>query len=106
VCISSGGKVIEMAKQHQFPFIQIPGGKPPRACLGYSFVQLIKVLAVNGFAPDSLFNDLGETIALLDSEKSAIKRLAEDSAKKLHNKLAVLYSIGSCEGVAVRIRQQ
>ena len=106
VCISSGGKVIEMAKQHQFSFIQIPGGKPPRACIGYSFVQLMKVLEVNGFAPAKLFDDLDETIRLLEAEKSAVKNLAGDVAKKLHNKLAVLYSIGSCEGVAVRIRQQ
>jgi glucose/mannose-6-phosphate isomerase len=106
VCISSGGKVIEMARQQQFSFIEIPGGKPPRACLGYSFVQLMKVLEVNGFASPSLFNDLDATIDLLDAENKDIKALAQKVAKTLHNKIAVLYSLGSCEGVAVRIRQQ
>lgn len=106
VCITSGGKVLEMARQHQFSFIQIPGGKPPRACLGYSFVQLVKVLEVNGFAPASLLKDLEEVITLLDAENDGIKTLAHQTAQTLHGKLAVLYSIGSCEGVAVRIRQQ
>lgn len=106
VCITSGGKVLEMAKQHQFSFIQIPGGMPPRACFGYSFVQLLKVLETNGFAPASSFKDLEEAIQLLDNENKEIKELAHKTAKVLHKKIAVLYSIGSCEGVAVRIRQQ
>ena len=105
-CITSGGKVLEMARQHQFSFIEIPGGKPPRASIGYSFVQLMKVLEVNGFAPSSLWKDLDATIALLDSENKSIKDEAQKIAKTLHNKIAVLYSLGTCEGVAVRIRQQ
>lgn len=106
VCITSGGKVLEMARQHQYQFIQIPGGMPPRACLGYSFVQLLKVLETNGFAPKTLWTDLDEAIALLDDGNAQIRDLALQTAKTLHNKIAVLYSIGSCEGVAVRIRQQ
>ncbi len=106
VCITGGGKILDMARQHSFSFIEIPGGKPPRACLGYSFVQLMKVLEVYGFAPSSLFNDLDQTITLLDAENKQIKDEAQKIANTLHKKIAVLYSLGSCEGVAVRIRQQ
>src|SRR5690606_2460969 len=42
VCITSGGKILEFAKQYQCDFIQFPGGKSPRAFIGYSLVQLIK----------------------------------------------------------------
>jgi glucose/mannose-6-phosphate isomerase len=106
VCITSGGKVLEMAKQHQFDFIEIPGGKPPRACIGYSLVQLIRVLAAKGFAPQSLFKDLDATIELLDKENGSIKSEAKKIADKLFKKIPVIYSLGTCEGVAVRIRQQ
>ncbi|MGZ3921605.1 MAG: bifunctional phosphoglucose/phosphomannose isomerase [Bacteroidia bacterium] len=105
-CVTSGGKVLELAKQHQFDFIEIPGGKPPRSCIGYSLVQLIKVLASKGFAPQSLFSDLDKSIALLDKENSNIKSEAEQIAKKLFHKIPVIYSLGSCEGAAVRFRQQ
>lgn len=105
-CVTSGGKVLEMAKQNQFDFIEIPGGKPPRSCIGYSLVQIIKVLVAKGFAPQSLFTDLDKTIALLDKENNNIKSESEKIAKKLHTKIPVIYSLGTCEGAAVRFRQQ
>ncbi len=105
-CVTSGGKILEIAKQHQFDFIEIPGGKSPRACIGYSLVQLIKILEAKGFASNTLFSDLEKTIELLSKENAAIKTEAEIVAKKLLNKITVIYSLGSCEGAAVRFRQQ
>ncbi len=106
VCITSGGKVMELAKQHQLEFIEIPGGFPPRSCIGYSLVQLIKVFIAKGFAPASLMTDVTSSITLLDSQKNQIQTEAKSVAAKLLNKIAVLYSLGSCEGTSVRFRQQ
>lgn len=106
VCITSGGKVLELAKQHQFDFIEIPGGHPPRSCIGYSLVQLIKVLVSKGFADEKLFVDLENAIQLLDAENANIKIEADAIAKNLLNKIPVIYTLGTCEGVAVRFRQQ
>lgn len=105
-CITSGGKVLELAKQHQFDFIEIPGGHPPRSCMGYSLVQLIKVLQVKGFADVKLFSDIEKAIQVLENENTNIKQEASTISKKLLNKIPVLYSLGSCEGVSVRFRQQ
>ena len=105
-CVTSGGKILEIAKQNQLDFIEIPGGKSPRACIGYSLVQLIKILCVKGFASDSLFSDVNKSILLLEQENDLIKKEAESVAKKLLNKIPVIYSLGTCEGVAVRFRQQ
>lgn len=105
-CITSGGKVMELAKQHQFDFIEIPGGMPPRSCIGYSLVQLIKILVAKGFANESLFTDLENAIQLLDKENANIKAESEVIAKKLLNKITIIYSLGTCEGAAVRFRQQ
>lgn len=106
VCVTSGGKVLELAKQHQFEFIEIPGGKPPRSCIGYSLVQLIKIFIAKGFASTTLMNQLDQSIELLKSEKSAIKTEAQGIAHKLLHQITVIYSLGSCEGVSVRFRQQ
>lgn len=106
VCITSGGEILEIAKQHQFNFIEIPGGSPPRSCIGYSLVQLIKVLNVNGFCDKKLFLDIKKSIKLLEKNALNIKIQSELIAKKLVNKIAVLYSLGSSEGIVVRFRQQ
>ncbi|MBX3163045.1 MAG: bifunctional phosphoglucose/phosphomannose isomerase [Bacteroidetes bacterium] len=105
VCISSGGKILELAKQYQFNFIQFPGGKSPRAFIGYSLVQLIKVFVANGFANENIFSDLEKSIELLDKENTNIKTEAQAVAQKLLHKIPVIYSLGA-EGVAVRFRQQ
>ncbi len=104
--ISSGGRLLEIARQNQFDFIEIPGGQPPRSCIGYSLVQLIHLLSVKGFAAPSLMNDLTATIELLDRESEAIKAEAARIAEKLKDKIPVIYSLGTCEGVVVRFRQQ
>jgi len=106
VCVTSGGKVLELAKQHHFEFIEIPGGKPPRSCIGYSLVQLIKILISKGFANADLMKNLDASIKLLTVEKNSIKTEAQSLAHKLLHQLTVIYSLGSCEGVSVRFRQQ
>ena len=106
ICITSGGKVEEIAKQNNLDVIKIPGGNPPRSCIGYSLVQLIKVFVHYGFAPVSLFNDVKNSISLLEQESKNITADAKKLAQTLLNKIPVIYSLGSCEGVSVRFRQQ
>jgi len=106
IAITSGGKVRDLAIQHQFDFIEVPGGQPPRSCIGYSLVQLIKILVSKGFADKQLFTDLESAITLLDQENKNIKTEAKTIAEKLVNKITVIYSLGTCEGAAVRFRQQ
>ena len=106
VCITSGGKILDLAKQHQFDYIEIPGGQPPRSCIGYSLIQLIKVFVAKGLADASLFDDLEKAITLLDQHSNAIQLESKQIASKLLNKIAVIYSLGTCEGITVRFRQQ
>jgi glucose/mannose-6-phosphate isomerase len=106
VCVTSGGTVLELAKQHQLEFIEIPGGNPPRSCIGYSLVQLIQILISKGFAEQKLMENLDRTVELLNNEKGNIKIEAAAIAQKLTGQIPVIYSLGSCEGVSVRFRQQ
>ncbi len=45
VCITTGGTLAEIARQHGDPIITIPAGFQPRAALGYSVFPLMKTLS-------------------------------------------------------------
>ena len=106
ICVTSGGKVLEVAKQHQYDTIIIPGGHPPRSCIGYSLIQLFKIVQFNGFVKTDLLKQVSDSITLLNKEHTHIKQEATTIAKSLAGKIPVIYSLGSCEGVAIRFRQQ
>ncbi len=106
ICVTSGGEIAKMAQQHQFDCITIPGGNPPRSCIGYSLVQLLKIVQFNGFVKTDFLKQVESSVQLLNVEKENIKQEATEIAKTLFGKIAVIYSLGSCEGVAVRFRQQ
>lgn len=106
VCVSSGGKVIDKAQALGFDHIIIPGGNPPRACLGYSLTQLFYVLNHFGIISNKFEAQLEKAIALLESDKEDILSRAQDLTSKLHQKLPILYAPAGYEGVAVRFRQQ
>lgn len=106
VCVTSGGKILELANQHGYDAIVIPGGNPPRSCIGYSLVQLVKVVQFNGLVKTDFLKQIKDSIVLLDQASASIKSEAQTVAKVLFKKLPVLYSLGTCEGTVVRFRQQ
>lgn len=105
-CISSGGKVIEIAKEKGYNYIQIPGGLPPRAAFGLSFPQLYFMLNGYRLISDSFKNEIKDTINLIDKEEDHIKQEAEKVTSHLIGKTPVIYSVSEFEGVCVRFRQQ
>lgn len=106
ICITSGGKLAEMAQKNRLGLLQIPGGNPPRSCLGYSLTQLICILHHYGIVPDSTINQLQTAIDILNTHSANIKQEAEKLSRALHRKIPVIYADASIEGVAVRFRQQ
>jgi glucose/mannose-6-phosphate isomerase len=106
VVITSGGKALEMAKQNGADWVVIPGGNPPRSCLGYSSIQLFYILHKLQIIPAGFAEELQKSIALLDTEEENIKELAGTIAKQLIDKMPVIYSDASMEAVAIRFRQQ
>jgi len=106
VCITSGGKVEAIASEHGLDIIKVPGGNPPRTCLGYSIVQLLKVLHFNGFISLNYTKLVEDAMHLLEINKESIKNEALKIAEQLQDKLPVIYSLGNTESIAVRFRQQ
>lgn len=106
VCITSGGKIAELAKQNSCDLILIPAGFPPRACLAYSLTQLFYVLHALQLIGDGFKTSLKQAIALIEKENTSIKTEAAAVADFLYHKIPVIYAVDGYNGVATRFRQQ
>lgn len=107
VCVSSGGKLLEMAKQQQLEHVKLPGGIPsPRACLGYSIVAQMQVLVAKKLAPAELLEQVQSAASLLHQEQELIRERAQHLAQAIGSKLPVIYSSTALTPVAIRCRQQ
>ncbi|MCS7073179.1 MAG: bifunctional phosphoglucose/phosphomannose isomerase, partial [Bacteroidia bacterium] len=105
ICITSGGKVAELAKQHEFTCIQLPTGYPPRTAAGFSIVQQLFILHHFGLINDFL-PDLKSSIIRLQNFNQEHFELARWIAKECYKKIPVVYASDLYESVAVRFRQQ
>ena len=106
MCITSGGKLLEMAKENAWPHIQIPGGYPPRSAFGFSSVQLFKLAECLGLVSSNWKKEMTLAMELIQRDQEAISKNAEVLAEQLVGKLPVIYSSNWLEGVGTRWRQQ
>lgn len=105
-CITSGGKIAAFAKEYGLNCILIPGGNPPRSMFGYSAVQQFFVLRAYGLTDDSFERSVENSIRLIEENIDEIRATSRDVAKKIVNRIPVLYSEAQYEGLAIRWRQQ
>lgn len=107
VCVASGGKLVEIAKEKGLDYIQLPDNWPsPRACLGFSFVQQLFILHKLGLISDKSIQSVNSSISLLNAEIDDIHAKAKMIANMLYGKIPVIYITDRMESVAVRFRQQ
>jgi len=106
VSVTSGGKVEEISKANNFDHIIVPGGMPPRSCLGYSLTQLFFILGFFGIIKTNYKKELENAINLIDAEETNIIAEANSIATKLVDKTPVIYATTYNEGIAIRFRQQ
>lgn len=103
VCVTSGGKLAELAKADGWPLIPIPGGQPPRTALGYLFAPVVVASEKLGLLPKQ---DWGAALTVLDKcvadwsvdvpfDDNPTKQLA----KALFGKLSVIYGLGFWQGL-------
>ncbi len=105
-CITSGGKILQLAQENNYNFIQLPAGYPPRSCIGYSMVQLLALLSGYGFISKDILSQVKTSADLLRTNTTKIKTEAEKLAAFLYKKTPIIYTADGMEGVAVRFRQQ
>ncbi|MBK7958837.1 MAG: bifunctional phosphoglucose/phosphomannose isomerase [Bacteroidetes bacterium] len=104
--ITTGGKCKAIAEQNNLEHIIIPGGKSPRACIGYSIVQLLFILQYQKLISKKYLAKLKASIKLLNKEESKIQKEAKSIAERIYNKMPIVYSTDSYEATAIRWRQQ
>lgn len=107
VCVTSGGKFGELAKNNNYPVVNLPNGYPaPRACLGFSVKAQLVVLEAFGLIDKRLIDEVGKVSSFLLEKQAAIHQAAKDIAAKTHGKMKVLYSENDFKSVLLRWVQQ
>ena len=107
VVMSSGGELIEKAKEEGLEHIQLPPDwASPRACLGYSLVAQLYMLHRKGIINEDQKEKIKNAIQSLNDDQEQIREKAEHIARILSGKLPVLYSAQIMEPVTLRWRQQ
>lgn len=110
--VTSGGKVLAIAKSKGLPVFQIKYKGEPRTSLGYSFMPLISLACKTGLIKDKS-KDVVEAIAILKrgnkelapevpSSKNAAKKLALD----IHEHIVAVYGSGFLSNAARRFKGQ
>jgi len=110
IAVTTGGQLLLEATREDFDYINIPGGMPPRAALGYSFVPLFRVFQKLGFL-DEGDRALRETEVFLNEQGELLSDLNENEAltlaENLTDTLPIIYSDATAmEPVNLRWRGQ
>lgn len=101
ICLSHGGKLLQLAEEHKLPFIKIPEAIQPRMSYGYQVFSLLRILENCSILEKQ--PSLAENIAVfIGKEKEAIKNKAKEISKKLLNKIPLIYSSKSLEAAAYK----
>jgi len=105
-CITSGGKLEEIAKEKNYNHIIIPGGHPPRGAFGFGFPPIFYILSHYKVISNDYITQFKNAVNTINTEETNIISEAQAATEKLFNKIPVIYSDANYEGVAVRFRQQ
>lgn len=113
VCISSGGKLAELACANGNDLVTIPSGQPPRSATGYMLIPMFYVLEKLGVISGWTSRMVG-AIELIKSLRSRIspevpidENDAKTLARELYGRIPLLYGAAGYIGVlAVRWKGQ
>lgn len=113
ICISSGGKLKEIAASKRYPFIELPSGFQPRAAFYSIFTTLVKVLESLGVVGNQS-PGLTEAIRIIEQLKTEIgvskPERANDAkllAQKLKGKVPLIFASSDItESVGLRLKNQ
>jgi glucose/mannose-6-phosphate isomerase len=113
ICISTGGKLQELAEKRQVPFLKIPSGIQPRAATAYLLFPSIIFLKKIGLLKTTIDADIEETISVTQEFVSMNNKAvpeetnqAKQMARKIHNSIPQIYGWGIYTPIAIRWRHQ
>jgi glucose/mannose-6-phosphate isomerase len=113
ICLTTGGKLAEKCNRDGVPWIKIPGGMPPRAALGYSFIPMLSALWRLEVVPprwselEELPRRVREAGERCGVEVADQENIAKQLARQLVDRLVVVHaSADHLEAVALRWKGQ
>ncbi len=107
VGITSGGKLQALAEAHGFETIRIPGdSNSPRAGIGYSFVQLLRILESYGLIGPAYTAQMDAAAELIEQRAEQIHEQAKTIAHQCFDRLPIFYSDERLLPLMLRNQQQ
>jgi len=110
--ITTGGRLLALAKPEQVPAYVFQYTSEPRSALGHSLMPLLALSAAAGVLPDQSL-DVDEAIALMESLRQEIgdaipleKNAAKQLATRLQGKLPVIFAAEALTEAAHRWKTQ
>ncbi|MEZ0360952.1 MAG: bifunctional phosphoglucose/phosphomannose isomerase [Hydrogenobacter sp.] len=98
ICVSTGGKLKDFAKEEGLTHIQLPAGYPPRYALGFMLSALLSLVGMQ--------ESLKGMALFLEKNRESVKQDAQKLASVLERYIPVLYATPSLEAVAFRWKTQ
>ncbi|MBN8689359.1 MAG: bifunctional phosphoglucose/phosphomannose isomerase [Armatimonadetes bacterium] len=103
ICVTSGGKLAELAQADGNTVILIPAGQPPRTALGWMLMPVIIACSSMGLLPkqnvEALAKHLETRIQEWTIEVPHDSNEAKQLAVQLYGKFGVLYGLGGWQGL-------
>lgn len=102
VCLSTGGKVGEIAQQKKIPLVGMTAGFQPRYSLGLSFFSLLKIFIQLGLVPpqDTVVEKIQNLWKEKGKEYSSENNIAANCAEQLIGFIPVIYSAADLTSAA------
>jgi glucose/mannose-6-phosphate isomerase len=105
--VASGGKVLDICKEYNLFYIQLPGGSDnARHMLPYNLIALLYVLYHTNLIGAAFIKETENAIEFLDRGEKGIQSEAELIAKKLKARLPVIYCDNRLFAMALRFQHQ
>jgi glucose/mannose-6-phosphate isomerase len=102
---STGGALVEAAREAGVPVVGLPGIFQPRAAVAYMFTVAAEVAGLAGAAP-RVHTEIDAAAAFLESEAAALQSRAPEIAAALENTLPVVYGADLTAPLARRWKTQ
>ena len=111
-CISSGGKLVELAEKLSLPHVNPPSGMAPRATLPYMFMPMPIILQKMGltsrveYEASEALKVLGQISAENSPEVRTSSNLSKTLASSVNGTVPAVYGFGIYRAVAQRFKTQ
>ncbi len=105
IVVSTGGPLVDGAREAGLPVVGLPGIFQPRAAVAYMFTAVAEVAALAGAAP-RVHTEIDTAAAFLESESEALQARAAEIAAALGDAHPVVYGADLTTSVARRWKTQ